>query len=592
MSVVAPPIDVARAMVARGARREAEIVLRGTLARGGHDGDAHFALATLERGGSLPPGPTPRLDLELVDRWIREGLLVESLALLAGVDLGGPAEEWANLLGELLAPVPAHAEDAFVQMHRELTSGGASVALTILEDCERRGEMPGWAERRLSLLRWMLLDNAEAAPDDHAPQGMAPSALAAVVRVPLAQRSLEGVLEAVEEYGRSRPDDLDVRALLPLVRLLVREMTTLLQMDLSGFQTVPVAGRPAAAMQLRMGNLDGAASIYRSLAAKQPGDTTVAQLHDAVRGLQRVLEGRPVLDRSFAPPRDAARAPREAAAAPRDHGGAKARDESRKRPTASFEAFAEAKAKTAAIDFDDSTENESVDDTREPTRSVPNPLMVFEETTAVHPSGEASIPVTSVSIALPDDEPAEPPPSADALPLVSRRPTSAPPPAMASTPPPARPSAPAPAMASAPAATELDGKPAASPARSTRHAGAWDPAEVAAVAESVRPPAPAAEVAEEDEEVDAETTALPREQVDRALGRARPTMPFGSQPPPPPDVPRTEAEMQSADDPDPTVLAPAMLTPSTPLTPPKPSSVVVHSIRPIGVGRPKPEDPS
>jgi hypothetical protein len=573
VSVVAPPIDVARAMVARGARREAEIVLRGTLARGGHDGDAHFALATLERGGSLPPGPMPRLDLELVDRWIREGLLVEALALLAGIDLGGPAEEWANLLGELLAPVPAHAEDAFVQMHRELTSGGASLALTILEDCERRGGMPGWAERRLSLLRWMLLDNAEAAPDDHAPQGMAPSALAAVLRVPLSQRSLEGVLEAAEEYGRSRPDDLDVRALLPLVRLLVREMTTLLQMDLSGFQTVPVAGRPAAAMQLRMGNLDGAASIYRSLTARQPGDTMVAQLHDAVRGLQRVLEGRPVLDRSFAPPRDAARAPREAESKP-------------KRPTASFEAFAEAKAKTAAIDFDDSTENESVDDTREPTRSVPNPLMVFEETTVVHPSGEASIPVTSVSIALPDDdEPPEPPPSADALPLVSRRPTSAPPPAMASAPPPA---------AAPPAASELDGKHAVSRARSTRHAGTWDPAEVAAVAESVRPPAMKVVDEEDDEDVDSETTALPREQVDRALGRARPTLPLGSQPPPPPpsDVPRTEAEMQRADDPDPTVLAPAaVLTPATPLTPPT-SSVVVHSIRPIGVGRRGPEDPS
>jgi hypothetical protein len=559
VSVVAPPIDVARAMVARGARREAEIVLRGTLARGGHDGDAHFALATLERGGSLPPGPTPRLDLELVDRWIREGLLVEALALLAGIDLGGPAEEWANLLGELLAPVPAHAEDAFVQMHRELTSGGASLALTILEDCERRGGMPGWAERRLSLLRWMLLDNAEAAPDDHAPQGMAPSALAAVLRVPLAQRSLEGVLDAVEEYARSRPDDLDVRALLPLVRLLVREMTTLLQMDLSGFQTVPVAGRPAAAMQLRMGNLDGAASIYRSLTAKQPGDTMVSQLHDAVRGLQRVLEGRPVLDRSFAPPRDEVRAPR---------------DEGRKRPTASFEAFADAKAKTAAIEFDDSTENESVDDTREPTRSVPNPLMVFEETTVVGKSGEASIPVTSVSIALPDeaddDQAAAPPPSADALPLVSRRPTSAPPPAMAP-----------------PSASELDGKLAASRAPSTSHAGTRDPA---GVAESVRPLA--MEVVDEDD-VDSETTALPREQVDRALGRARPTMPFGSQPPPPPDVPRSEAEMQRADDPDPTVLAPAtLLTPATPLTPPKPPTVVVHSIRPIGVGGRGPEDPS
>jgi hypothetical protein len=70
-------------------------------------------------------------------------------------------------------------------------------------------------------------------------------------------------------------------------------------------------------------------------------------------------------------------------------------------------------------------------------------------------------------------------------------------------------------------------------------------------------------------------------------------MPFGSQPPPPPDVPRSEAEMQRADDPDPTVLAPAtLLTPATPLTPPKPPTVVVHSIRPIGVGGRGPEDPS
>lgn len=523
MSMVAPPIDVARAMVARGARREAEIVLRGTLARGGHDGDAHFALATLERGGSLPPGPTPRLDLELVDRWIREGLLVESLALLAGIHLGGPAEEWANLLGELLAPVPAHAEDAFVQMHRELTSGGASVALTILEDRERQSALPGWAERRLSLLRWMLLDNAEAAPDDHAPQGLAPSALAAVLRVPLSQRSLEGVLAAAEEFARSRPDDPDARAVLPLAHLLVREMTTLLQMDLSGFQTVPVAGRPAAAMQLRMGNLDGAASIYRSLTAKQPGDSLVSQLHDAVRGLQRVLEGRPVLDRSFAPPRDPVR-----------------------RPTVGLETRLpdSSKSKPPAIDFDDHTENESPDDLREPTRAVPNPLMVFEETTVVR-SGEQLVPVTSVSITLPpddeDDPPPPPPPSADAVPLVSRRPTSAPPPAMG------------------PSGAGTVGSRAAS--RAT--VGFTPPADL-------------------DDDVDAETTALPREQVDRALGRARPTMPFGSRPPPPPDVPRTEDEMQRADDPDPTVLAPQVE-----LAPP---TVIVHSIRPIGV-RGSGEDP-
>lgn len=549
MSMVAPPIDVARAMVARGARREAEIVLRGTLARGGHDGDAHFALATLERGGSLPPGPTPRLDLELVDRWIREGLLVESLALLAGIHLGGPAEEWANLLGELLAPVPAHAEDAFVQMHRELTSGGASVALTILEDRERQSALPGWAERRLSLLRWMLLDNAEAAPDDHAPQGLAPSALAAVLRVPLAQRSIEGVLAAAEEFARSRPDDPDVRAVLPLARLLVREMTTLLQMDLSGFQTVPVAGRPAAAMQLRMGNLDGAASIYRSLTAKQPGDTMVSQLHDAVRGLQRVLEGRPVLDRSFAPPRDQVR-----------------------RPTARIETRLPEppKAKAAAIDFDDSTENESPDDTREPTRSVPNPLMVFEETTVVRESGEQSVPVTSVSIALPpeDEAPPPPPPSADALPLLSRRPTSVLPAAMSSR-----------EDAAASADDDAGSRASRAAARRTRSAGAWDPADAP---EDGPFEGGSQSDDDDDDEVDVETMALPREQVDRALGRARPTMPFGSRPPPPPDVPRTEAEMQRADDPDPTLLAPHVE-----LAPP---TVIVHSIRPIGV-RGSGEDP-
>lgn len=299
---VAAPVDVARAMVARGAIREAEIVLRGALARGDHGGESMFALATLERGETLPPGPMPALDLELVDRWIREGLLVEALAVLVGIDLGGPAEEWANLLGELLAPVPAHAEEVFVQMHREVLSGGASLALTILEDRERQGALPGWADRRLALLRWMLLDNAETAPEDQAPTGIAPSALAAALRAPLRQRSLEGMHAVVTDYARAYPSDPDARVLLPMTTLLAKEMVAQLQMDLSGFQTVPVSGRPAAAMQLRMGNLDGAASIYRSLVGKTPGDARLQQLADAVRGLQRVLAGRPVVDRNFALP--------------------------------------------------------------------------------------------------------------------------------------------------------------------------------------------------------------------------------------------------------------------------------------------------
>lgn len=477
---VEAPIDVARAMVARGAVREAEILLRGSLARGAHDGDAHFALATLERGGTLPPGPTPTLDLALVDRWIREGLLVEALALLAGVDLGGPAEEWANVLGELLAPVPAHAEEVFVTMHRELVSGGASVALTILEDRRVEGALPTWAERRLSLLRWMLLDNAEAAPDDAAPAGVAPTALAAVLRVPLAQRSLDGAHDAVREFARARPDDLDARALIPLTELLVDEMVSQLQMDLSGFQTVPVAGRPAAAMQLRMGNLDGAASVYRSLAAKQPGEVRLQQLLDAVRGLQRVLDGKPVVDRSFAPPAaDRARAPR-----------------------------------TPTMAFDDHTENESPDGTRDPTRMVENPLMVFEETTVVRESGEERLP------------PERHEPERHETLLDERDPRDA-----------------------------------------------REPSEHEPEAEHDHD-----EPGEDEPGEDSATIALPREELARELARpARVTMPLGSRPPPPPDVPRSEAEMQRADDPDPTMLGEP--------------TVVVHTIRHIGVGSSE-EEPS
>lgn len=298
---VAPPIDVARAMASVGATREAELVLRATAARDVLDGESRRGLTLLLENGSLPQGPSPTLDLALVDVWIRHGMLVEALAVLSGVKLAGPASEWADLLGELLAPVPAHAEQCFVDMHGELLRGGASVALAILQDREGQGPMPSWAHRRLALLRWMLLDNARAVEEDEETQE-APSPLAGVLRLPLSARNLEGMLEAAEAFSEAHPQDADARDAVRMLELLVTEAESGLGDEAFSVQTVPVFGRPAAAMQLRMANLQGAFSIYQRLTETQPGDPTVRALHEAVSGIRRVLDGRSPVDRSFPPP--------------------------------------------------------------------------------------------------------------------------------------------------------------------------------------------------------------------------------------------------------------------------------------------------
>lgn len=690
VSETARPLDVARTMVARGATRDAMVLLRGALARDPKDGDLRFALTTLERGEAMPPGPTPPLDLALVDGWIREGHLVEALALLGGLDLGGPSQEWANLLGELLAPVPAHAEIAFVAMHRELLSGGASLALSHLEDRERESALPGWAERRLSLLRWMLLDNAQDAPTDQQPIGDAPTALAGALRAPFSERNLDGVLDAARRFASEHPDDADARAAVAIVTRLSDEMTAQLTMDLSGYQTVPVAGRPAAAMQLRMANLDGAASIYRGMAARQPGDDTIRALVEAVSGLQRLLEGRPVVDRSFPPPPrevvivgastiGAASAAKPAAAAPKPLGASPAT-----KPLGSAAASASApaakpafgsapvahSASRSATEAEDSSRVALETLPRGRSRTILEPLPRGASPTTLEPLPRRESP--TILEPVPSWEraaemfaasaPGSQPPGASSSAAREPAPTSSSPPASAPSfpPPPSsaalqRPDARArrsasempPAPPAPTAAARRAGAVAETPKRSTAklfahvepddaagsvptedgesgHAeeargdaalfddrtenedsyddlaetGSWsldsatfdlstkktalaelDPLE----AEATRAVANPLAVFED------ETAAWPvdamaakandtGEQPDQAESvesdatwirrPSRPTVPLGSSPPPP--MPRSEVEMKRADDPDPTLY--------------EPTSVVVHPIRPIGVG--------
>ena len=109
-------------------------------------------------------------------------------------------------------------------------------------------------------------------------------------------------LGRAERFAEAHPQDADARDAVRMLELLVTEAESGMGDQAFSVQTVPVFGRPAAAMQLRMANLKGAFSIYERLTETQPGDPTVRALHEAVRGVQRVLEGRSPVDRSFPPP--------------------------------------------------------------------------------------------------------------------------------------------------------------------------------------------------------------------------------------------------------------------------------------------------
>jgi hypothetical protein len=297
------PERAARALLARGALREGMVLLRAVVARDpGEEGCARLLeRLVLERGTQTPDAidgdADVALTLEVVDRWIRSGMLVEALALLGGTPMGSEdtGREWANLLGELLAPVPVDAEPALVEMHRQLVTGGASVALVLLEE-RATGEprMPAWAERRLELLRWMLLDNAHVAESAQPVDGAAPTALAEAVQRALVERSLTVLSDVARRFAAAQPDDTDARALVAAVDEMIAEVERHADDASPRPRTLPMFGHPSACMQLRMGNLEQACAVYRKLLQRQPDDTRAQHMLEVVQSVLRAARGEPV----------------------------------------------------------------------------------------------------------------------------------------------------------------------------------------------------------------------------------------------------------------------------------------------------------
>ena len=300
MSVDLDAERVARALVARGSVREGVALLRAAVARDGSEEGCAALLAKVV-GGELPAREPSAavLTLELVDRWIRRGMLVEALALLSGTEMARDetGSEWASLLGELLAPVPVDAEEVLVEMHRQLVTGGASVALTILEERERREPaLPAWAGRRLAVLRWLLLDNASMAQghssfSEVALAGSASTALATAVLDAINKRNLPSALEAARRLAAVDPTDPEAPAVARCVEAILEEIERHAEEPGSHARTLPMHGRPAVAMQLRMGNYTQAASAYAKLLAKHGDDAHTRVMLSAVDGLLRAARG-------------------------------------------------------------------------------------------------------------------------------------------------------------------------------------------------------------------------------------------------------------------------------------------------------------
>lgn len=286
-------IASARALAAMGSHREAECMLRGALARLPSHGA--FRLALMGLSVDAAAGSWPPLTLAQVEQWICDGMLVEALAALCGCSFGEDGQCWSDLLGELLAP-PPDAGDEHRGVHQSLLRGGASVAMTTLEDMSLKASLSPWAERRLRLLRWMLIDNAKAAPRDSQVDLQA-SPLAHALFAPLEARDLAGMADAAKAV-----DHPDAELTAGALERLAREVQKQGSPETADKRTVAHNGRTAAAMQLHMTSFETARALYEQLLTKA-AEPEVAQLLVAVQGIERVLTGRPYIHRSFAAPK-------------------------------------------------------------------------------------------------------------------------------------------------------------------------------------------------------------------------------------------------------------------------------------------------
>ncbi|MEM9195823.1 MAG: hypothetical protein AAGF12_42045 [Myxococcota bacterium] len=292
-----PPTDhVARVLLKNGARDHALRLLHAAVERDpGEKACAALLRAVEARPDASVYGPDLDLTFDLVQAYTRSGMLMEALAVVEGAGLVDSDEGRVRAEGlrELLAPVPEGADLELREVDRQLRTGGASVALTMLD--QRKGNLPAWAERRHQLLSSLLLDAAVAAPS--APElQTSDSPLGKALDECLRARDLKGAAKAAREYTAQHPGDTDASAVAVALDRIVDGMGALSKGMGPGavLRTVPMTGHTVAMFQLRMGNLENAERMFRKIVLEDAMDEVARQRLDDIQTLRSVLEGRPV----------------------------------------------------------------------------------------------------------------------------------------------------------------------------------------------------------------------------------------------------------------------------------------------------------
>jgi len=125
------------------------------------------------------------------------------------------------------------------------------------------------------------------------------SELAGVLAGALRGRGLGGARAALEDFVAERPGHRDAERALEALAILDAEVARQVHLTQASTRTMPMVGDTAAVMQIRMGNLENGASVYRRLAAT--GEDQRAEILLAeVEILLAALAGEPLGDDELA----------------------------------------------------------------------------------------------------------------------------------------------------------------------------------------------------------------------------------------------------------------------------------------------------
>jgi hypothetical protein len=217
-------------------------------------------------------------------------MVLEALAVLEGGGLVETAEGAARAakLREVLAFVPEGADPHLREVDRQLRTGGASVALSMLD--QRRGLLPPWAARRHAILQEFLLERASPAPVS--PSVAPATEFGRALDGALGARDVKLAFQAAREYMHGHPGDADAHAAtVALERLVLAMAEVSREMNSAVLRTQPMTGHHVALFQLRMANFDVAERMFRKLVVEDPLDQLARSRLDDIQVIRTALEG-------------------------------------------------------------------------------------------------------------------------------------------------------------------------------------------------------------------------------------------------------------------------------------------------------------